>query len=378
MDAAQFFQRHRWLRWLAPAAVLGLAALTAAGVFTSSAPSGHLPRMSPEALIASLRRSSPTGYSGTVVTRVSFGLPELPDVGGAGGQAASFAGLLSGAHTLQVWYGGPGEQRVAVLGATDETDFFRDGRSVWLWDSATRVATHAQLPQRGQGASNAITGIAAPHTANPAVITPGGLVRQALAAIRPSTRVQVRRGAPVADRSTYELVLTPRTAGTLVGSVHISLDGVTKVPLAVQIYPRGSRSPAIDVAYTSINYGRPSRRSFQFAPPAGARVHQAHVPAPTGGDEPSTDQPLTGATGSPHVVTAGRDWSSVTCFRFHRGQTLPVLHGPLAQAFTPVAGFWGRGRLLQANLVSVLLTRKGWACAGAVQPALLYSDVPIR
>jgi hypothetical protein len=370
MKAPSFLRRHRWLRWLAPAAVLGLAAITAAGVFTSGAPSNRLPRMSPEALIASLRGSAPTGYSGTVVSRVSFGLPELPDVAGAG-DGTSFASLLSGSHTLQVWYGGAEEQRVAVLGATDETDLFRFGRSVWIWDSANRVAAHTLLPHRGRGESDAITGIAAPQTGNPAMITPGGLVRQALAAIRPSTTVQVHRGAPVADRSTYELVLTPRSPGTLVGSVHIALDGATKVPLAVRIYPRGSNSPAIDVAYTSINYGRLSRRSFQFAPPAGARVHQMHPHVPAAGAVPAV-------SGAPRVLTAGQDWSAVACYHYGRAGKPGVLHGPLGQAFVPVAGDWGRGRLLQANLVSVLLTRDGWACAGAVQPALLYSAVANR
>lgn len=372
MHAPSFLRQHRWLRWLAPAAVLGLAALTAAGVFTSGVPSTHrLPRMTPEALIASLRSSSPTGYSGTVVSRVSFGLPQLPDVGGDSSNGASFAALLTGSHTLQVWYGGTDQQRVAVLGATDETDLFRDGRSVWLWDSADRVATHAQLPRRGEGASDAIAHIGAPHTANPSVITPGGLVRQALAAIRPSTKVQVRRGAPVADRSTYELVLTPRSAGTLVGSVRISLDGTTKIPLAVAIYPRGSSSPAINVAYTSIDYGRPARRSFQFAPPAGAHVRQLHLQAPKPDGVPSV-------TGAPRVLTAGSDWTAVGCYRYGQTNKLPLLNGPMAKAFTPVSGYWGRGRLLQTNLVSVLLTHDGWACAGAVQPDLLYSAVSMR
>jgi hypothetical protein len=359
------------MRWLAPAAVLGLAALTAAGVFTSGAPSTRLPRMTPEALIASLRTSPPTGYSGTVVSRVSFGLPELPDVSGAG-NGASFAALLSGSHTMQVWYGGADEQRVAVLGATDETDLFRDGRSIWLWDSSDRVATHAQLPLRGEGESDAITGIVAPQSANPAAITPGSLVRQALTAIRPSTKVQVRRGAPVADRSTYELVLTPRNAGTLVGSVHISLDGTTKVPLAVAVYPRGSNSPAIDVAYTSIDYGRPSLRSFQFAPPAGAHVHQVHLHAPANGAGTGT-QPMPGT----RVVTAGSDWTSVGCYRLGSSK-LPLLHGVLARALTPVSGAWGRGQLLQTNLLNVLVTHDGWACAGSVQPSLLYSAAATR
>ena len=36
----------------------------------------------------------------------------------------------------------PSKQRVALLGATDETDVFRNGRSVWQWSSADRRAVH--------------------------------------------------------------------------------------------------------------------------------------------------------------------------------------------------------------------------------------------
>jgi hypothetical protein len=360
------------MRWLAPAAVLGLAAATATGVFASGSDSRHLPPVSPAALIAALRSSPVTGYSGTVVSRMSFGLPELPDVGGQ--DVASFASLLTGSHTLQVWYGGAEEQRIAVLGATDETDLFRFGRTVWLWDSADRVATHTVLPERGLGFSDLITGVAAPHQGNPSVLTPSSLARRALAAIRPSTRVQVRRGAPVADRSTYQLVLTPRSTSTLVGSVRISIDGLTKVPLGVQVYPRGSSSPAIDVAYTSITYGRPTSTSFQFAPPSGATVRQIGMHAPAGHNGHQQVE----ADGTPRVITGGSDWTSVACYRFPRAAKLPALRGPLAHAFQPVSGYWGRGRLLQANLVSVLFTRDGWACAGAVPPSVLYATADTR
>jgi hypothetical protein len=187
--------------------------------------------------------------------------------------------------------------------------------------------------------------------------------------------VQVRRGGLVADRSTYELVLTPRTASTLVGSVHIFIDGVTKVPLGVLVYPRGSNSPAIDVMYTSIDYGRPARTSFQFAPPSGATVHNLNADvqrhAANGG---TNDQ----GAGSPQVVTSGSDWSSVGCYRLPHGRSRLATQGMLAHMFLPVSGSWGHGRLLRANLVSVLLTRDGWVCAGAVEPKLLYAAAANR
>jgi outer membrane lipoprotein-sorting protein len=367
VETPSFLRRHPWARWLAPAAVVGLAAITAAGVFASGKPAAQqLPATTPDALIASVRSADIAGYTGTVVSRISLGLPELPNIGtGGGGDGSSLASLLTGSHTMQVWYGGAGRQRLAVLGATDETDLFRDGRSVWQWDSARRVALHAQLPARSTRQSNRITGLVGPHPDGPAAFTPGGIAARALATMAPDTTVHVRRGPVIADRSTYSLVIVPRDTQTLVGSVHIDVDGQTKVPLAVEVYPRDAQdSAAIDVRFTSIDFTRPSRTSFQFAPPSGSTVRQV--------DLASIGQRLsgTGADTLSRLRVTGANWSTVACYELRRP---PTLRGALARVLRPVSGSWGHGRLLQADLASVLVTRDGWVCAGAVDPATLFA-----
>src|SRR5919198_2013809 len=176
---------------------------------------------------------------------------------------------MSGSHTMQVWYGGYDKQRVALLGATDETDVFRNGRSVWQWSSADGVAVHGQLPVGARAAERSLVEGSA---------TPIELARRALRAMDPSTRVSVDQGHTVADRSAYELVLTPRSTETKIGSVHISVDGATKIPLGVQVYPRGSSSAAIDIAFTSIHFGPQNDRNFVFTPPPNAHVRQPTSP----------------------------------------------------------------------------------------------------
>ena len=55
------------------------------------------------------------------------------------------------------------------------------------------------------------------------------------------------------------------------------------------------------------------------------------------------------------------------------GPDLAVLHA-LLLATQPVSGSWGSGRLLTTSLFSVLITSNGRVLAGAVTPAVLYSD----
>jgi outer membrane lipoprotein-sorting protein len=341
--------------------VIGVASLAATGMFKVGAPSATLPETTPANLIAAIQRSDAAGYSGTVVSHVSLGLPALPGIGSTG---TSFTSLLSGSHTVQVWYGGPDKQRIALLGATNETDLFHNGRDVWQWNSADLLAVHSVLPEDAQSNERPLDDPAEIAT----TLTPDALARSAIAALDPTTTVAVKDDHNVADRAAYALVLTPRAGTTKVGSVHISIDGATKVPLGVQVYARGATSPAIDVAFTSIRFAQPSDRNFTFTPPPGARVRESHP------DLTTTAAPRTKGAEMPHgIQVSGTGWSRVVSVDAAGTSLAKLAEGAVPKALSPVSGAWGKGRLLDSALMSVLITSNGRIIAGAVQPAQLYT-----
>jgi len=356
VNAPPILQRHPALRWLAPFGVAGVAALAATGALTAGASTDRLPETSPAALIAGVQHSDVSGFSGTVVSHLSLGLPELPAIGTAGG-SASFTSLLSGSHTLQVWFGGEDEQRIALLGTTEESDVFRDGRQLWQWSSADRVAVHTVLPADPNEAAEPTT-----DPSSVASLTPMQLARQALGAMDSTTKVSVTGHNSVADRSTYELVLTPRTGRTKVGSVHIAVDGSTKMPLGVQVYARSATTPSVDVAFTSIVFGHQSKRNFQFAPPPGATVHQARLGQRSAEHAPARAK-----------VVAGSGWTQVVELQPGAKAIAALRRNGVLMSLTPVSGAWGKGRLLDSDLLSALLTDDGRVFAGAVDPADLYA-----
>lgn len=366
-------QRHPALRWLAPIGIACVAGLAATGVFTSAFTSAFtssassaesLPATTPAALIAAVEKTDVDGFSGTVVSHLSLGLPALPAIGDVGG-GTSFTALLSGSHTMQVWYGGPDRQRIALLGTTEETDVFRDGTELWQWSSADRHAVHAVLPAVATGRA------AAPGTGSRlASLTPLALARQALRAMEPSTRIEVDENHSVADRATYELVLTPRTPTTKVGQVRIAVDGQLKVPLGVQIYARGASSPAVDVAFTSVSFGHQPERNFRFSPPGGATVRElgrAHVAA-----KPADGADRASAADHP-VRTFGTGWNTVVELRPGAKALAALRRTAVLAALNPVSGTWGSGHLLDSQLVSALVTRDGRVFVGAVAPDALYA-----
>lgn len=354
MKSPAIVERHPALRWMVPLGVACLAGVAITGVIRARESAGELPETDPAALVSAVEHSRDASFSGTFVSELSLGLPALaalPAVSRPKAQT-SFTSLFDGSHTMQLWYGGRDRQRIALLGGPgDETDLFRNGRQVWQWNSADRVAVHTRLADRDDAAFG--------HEPAEA-LTPAGLASSALAALDPDTGLSVDDDVTVADRRAYELVLTPHDDATKIGSVRVAIDGATKVPLGVQVYPKGSSSAAIDVAFTSIRFGMPAERNFEFAPPPNARVSEA-----------------SGAPRDPSAAIA-EVWASgwTTVYQLP-GQGPKVRHvRAVADGFdavSPVSGHWGAGRLVESPLLSILVTNDGRMYAGAVRPARLYS-----
>ena len=103
-----------------------------------------------------------------------------------------------------------------------------------------------------------------------------------LKAVGTSTRVSVDRTATVAGQAAYQLVLSPRSSGSLVGRVNIAIDASNNVPLRVQVFARGASAPAFQVGYTAVSFVRPAAANFTFAPPAGAKVKTVTLPSDAG------------------------------------------------------------------------------------------------
>jgi hypothetical protein len=254
---------------------------------------------------------------------------------------------------MQVWYGGWDRQRVALLGAGDETDLFRHGNDVWQWSSSDGVALHSTL---GGRLTDAL------HREPPESLTTGALADEALTSMNTDTDMGLANEVEVADRPAYDLVLTPHNKATKIGSVHIAIDGATKVPLGVQIYPKGSTTAAIDVAFTSIRFGQPAARNFEFVPPPTASITEL--------GQRLTSTPVRGAQ---LADVAGAGWTTV--YRIAGGPKVKS-SGSTNAAFRnmpTVSGHWGKGRLVESGLLSVLVTKDGRVFAGAVQPARLYA-----
>lgn len=334
------------------------------GRLTASAQEGLKPQTAQQLLVA-VENARLQGLSGTVVEHASLGLPALPDR-----SSSDLSSLVSGSHTLRVWLSAPDRARVALLGTLGESDVVRNGKDLWVWSSRTRTATHYPVSQANDRAR---AGLPGPATGT----TPQSAARQLLRAVDPTTRVETSGTASVAGRPAYELVLTPRDSGSLIGQVRIAVDGATHVPLRVQVLARDAATPAFEVGYTQFDPTRPDAARFDFTPPPGARVVQAGSVGPRRHERSGARsvQP------KPELRVVGQGWTSVLVGKASgltaaEGQTSGQLPGQLTRVLTSlprVSGTWGTGRLLRGTLFSVLLTDDGRVAVGAVSPERLYT-----
>ncbi|GAA2756854.1 LolA family protein [Actinopolymorpha rutila] len=398
MRSPGLFTSRPALRWLAPVAVLALV-LTAgtAGTMLRADAAGALPSRTAAQLLVDLQKADPVPFSGTVSQQSDLGLPKLPALDGGSG-SSDLSSLVSGSHTLRVWYDGPQRVRLALLGTLGESDVVRNGSDLWLWSSQDRSATHRTLPAKAKHAAPDASKLPADLPK-----TPQEAADQALKALDPTTKVTTDGSAKVAGRSAYLLILTPRDTSSLVGQVRLAIDGARHIPLQVQVFAKGASEPAFQVGFTSISFTRPGADQFRFTPPPGTKVTEGSGKGPGKGSGADPDghadlhrrlsadrsgQDATkGAKPAEEPRVVGKGWTSVVVATMPSGPAAAPGKGrqgdqpggqfgelgQMLNALPKVSGSWGSGRVLRGSLFSVLVTDDGRVLAGAVSPDRLYA-----
>jgi outer membrane lipoprotein-sorting protein len=334
--------------------VAAAAISTTNGAGASEQP--KLPPITAAQLLAKVEQMHPTSLTGTIVETAKLGLPDLPTSDLAGAGDLSLQSLLTGSHTMRVWYGGPDQQRVAILAPMSERDVIHNGTDLWSYTSTTNEVTHTTVKSSQL-----------PSVPKLEATTPQQAAQEALRAVNPTTLVTIDRTARVAGQAAYQLDLTPRDSRSLIGSIRIAIDAASSMPLQVQVFAVGSTTPALQVGFTDISFSAPSASVFDFVPPAGATVAQQKAPG-SEAKVPDGSPMGDGANADTHPTVLGAGWTSVV--------ELPstgAINGSntelLDRLSTPVPG----GRLISTALVSVLVTNDGHIFAGPVSGSALQT-----
>lgn len=384
---------NRRARWAVPgAAVAVTGAVIAALQIPAAQASPDLPARTPAQLLASLSNDQKVPpMTGTVVETASLGLPQLPT---QDTNPTSLTSLLTGSHTVKVYYQDATHFRLAVPQPQAETDVIADGSKTWLWESSSDSVTEFVPP-----AGTAKVPAPAPQvTQTP--LTPQQAANEILAKVGKTTVVSAQANVMVAGEPAYQLVLAPKSSSSLIGKIVIALDGKYGVPLRVQLYAKGATSPAFQVGYTALQWVTPAPANFSFTPPQGASVDVVNLGKDNAKSKTGSTQDMSG------FGSYGKNWLTVVSFpqadlnqAFGTGSgstssasssgnqqnaysaggkgvsvsSRELLNALLGSGKT-VSGSWGTGTLVTTSLVSMLITG-GQVYVGAVTPSVLYAAV---
>ena len=341
-----------------------------------------LPVRTPGQLLAAINQDQKVPpLTGTVVETTSLGLPQLPQAA----NPTSLSSLLTGSHTIKVYYQNAQHFRLSVQQPMSETDVIRSANTLWLWESTGNSVTEYTAPSTAQHAikSKLPTG---------PVLTPQQAANQILQAVGKTTLVSVQDNITVANEPAYQLVLKPKDHRSLIGRVVIAVDAKYSMPLKLQVFAKGNGGPAFQVGYTQLSMNQaPAAANLNFTPPPGASVDKVNMGREAGSN---AQKPNMSGFG-----TYGKDWLTVVSMPQQDllsslgtgapGSNAPSapsagpgglggdsqkIIGALLGAAKPVSGSWGHGTLLQTSLVSMLMTG-GQVYIGAVEPSVLYAAV---
>ena len=376
----------RRTRWVVPATAVTITAAVIAGLQIQSAQAApNLPARTPAQLLAEVSGdASLPPLTGTMVETTSLGLPQLPQVG----NPTSLSSLLTGSHTIKIYYQSGKQFRLAIPQPESEIDVIRNGSTAWLWNSTENSVTKFELPAKDT----------AKHlTAKLPPLTPQQAANEILKAVGKTTVVSVEANVMIAGEPCYQLVLAPKDHRSLIGKVTIAIDGKYGVPLRVQVFAKGSTSAAFQFGYSALQFAAPAAANYDFTPPPSASVTVENLAADSASGKSAAGEksPTSGfgvygkswltvaelpqqdlmqgfgtvpgsSTSAP--VTSGNGPAGVMS-----GDSQEVLNALIGSA-KPVHGAWGSGTLLTSSLFSMLMTG-GEVYIGAVEPSVLYAAV---
>lgn len=316
-------------------AVIAVAVALVGNAAVRADPNPVLPSLTPEQLLTSslAALAQPVTISGDVTTRLDLGIPDIPASMGSS-QLGSLS-VLIGEQRFKVWHS-PDGVRVAQLTDFGERDAVANHSDAWLWDSTQMSAQHLAL------ASLPTSGTTKPTTA-PSMGDVTAFAQQVLTAVQGYARVSVDATARVAGRPVYQLVLTPTSTLTRIGTIEMAIDAQTRLPLRIQVFPRGSSRPALEAGFTSVSFDPIAASVFDFTPPSGTTITQIDPSKFKSAQQPGDTNGQAGAPTADGLRTFGQGFDLRWAVRLSApvpagAAALLPYAGPLASAITVQRG----------------------------------------
>ncbi|MTD54179.1 LolA family protein [Amycolatopsis pithecellobii] len=326
---------------------VGIAGLAWLAMPASAGEAPQLPSISAEELVQSVLTTKTPALDGTVAVNNNLGLPvtSLP------------GGINLNIDAAHVYNDGNGNSKLTIQQGNADTTVVHNGTTVWTYSSKDNTANKSTLQPQARQPEGVPSDPAAAAT-------------QLVAKVRETSTVSVDGTARVAGRAAYELVLTPKpTEHTVLREVRIAVDAEKRVPLRLAVMTYGTADPALQVAFSDIEFTSQPASEFQFTPPQGAKVTEKQAGPQQQRPENTGDVKVVG-DGWDSVVTGTVPSDALAPKQGQQGRNVDP-KALLSQFGKPVTGPYGSGYLITTKAGSALITNDGRFAAGAVTEQVL-------
>ena len=260
--------RSKLVIYLVLSAVVVAAVIAGVVAVAGATQTNNLPNITAGDLLAKMAKQDQksTNISGDVAWQNSL-LGDLSAASSAGFGDAAAKLPLAGNGGGRLWMG-PAGARVESQGTSGGDQVIvanAQAHDVWMYDASANTAKHFVLTGKPP-ADAGPTPMPSPSALTPATIA------TYLEQLAPLAKVEVTGQSTMAGRDVYLLTMTPTATDTALGSVQAAIDGKTFVPLQLQVFAKGATAPVIEFGFTTVSYDAIPASTFEFTPPAGAKV----------------------------------------------------------------------------------------------------------
>jgi hypothetical protein len=184
------------------------------------------------------------------------------------GSSTAFSNSPLAGASGKVW-ASDGRVRMLIHSQLGTEQLTYDGSTLRLFDPKQHTVYALALPQHADSKDAA----ARPRSV-PSVAEIGRMLT------RLSSQALLSGAIPdnVAGQPAYTVKLSPRHNPGLIGQLQLAWDAAHGVPLRFAVYPRGSTTPAIELAVSHISFGKLPASDLALQMPHGTKVEPVHLP----------------------------------------------------------------------------------------------------
>jgi outer membrane lipoprotein-sorting protein len=187
--------------------------------------------------------------------------------------------ILSGA-TGRLWVSSDHRLRLELQSDRGDAQVVVNRSSFWVYDPSSRTVYKGTLPS-GTGTQKK------PASSRDKLPTLAQIQSELTQLASHLSLPAMATGTDVGGQPAYQVRVSPKHAGGLLGSVQLAWDSVVSgLPLKFAIYASNQAKPVLELKATHVSIGAVSTKVFSVQPPTGAKVVKVATPAGGAANEP--------------------------------------------------------------------------------------------